>query len=146
MAGAEDRGESKLRVKAGKRATKFEDRMGGREECRILTVCYREKKKNADEKEKEKYCRRNGYASEEVERLRAEGRWTCAELSERDRDTDKQERRERIRESGHNRGCSGVSGEKERERDENDGEIQMRERGEREQVLDGRRGEKVQDV
>jgi hypothetical protein len=29
---------------------------------------------------------------------------------------------------------------------ENDGEIQMRERGEREQVLDGRRGEKVQDV
>jgi hypothetical protein len=29
---------------------------------------------------------------------------------------------------------------------ENDGEIQMRERGEREQVLDGRGGEKVQDV
>jgi hypothetical protein len=28
---------SKLRVKAGKRAAKFEDRMGGREECRILT-------------------------------------------------------------------------------------------------------------
>jgi hypothetical protein len=24
-------------VKAGKRAAKFEDRMGGREECRILT-------------------------------------------------------------------------------------------------------------
>jgi hypothetical protein len=34
---------SKLRVKAGKRAAKFEDRMGGREECRILTECYREK-------------------------------------------------------------------------------------------------------
>jgi hypothetical protein len=92
MAGAEDRGESKLRVKAGKRAAKFEDRMGRREECRILTECYREKKKNADEKEKEKYCRTNGYASEEVERLRAEGRWMCAEPSERDRDTDKQER------------------------------------------------------
>jgi hypothetical protein len=41
---------SKLRVKAGK----FEDRMGGREECRILTECYREKKKNADEKERER--------------------------------------------------------------------------------------------
>jgi hypothetical protein len=94
---------SKLRVKAGKRAAKFEDRMGGREECRILTECYREKKKNADEKEREKYCRRNGYASEEVERVRAEGRWMCAELSERDRDTDKQERRERIRESRYNR-------------------------------------------
>jgi hypothetical protein len=64
---------SKLRVKAGKRAAKFEDRIGGREECRILTECYREKKKNADEKERQKYCRRNGYASEEVERLRAEG-------------------------------------------------------------------------
>jgi hypothetical protein len=94
---------SKLRGKAGKRAAKFEDRMGGREECRILTECYREKKKNADEKEREKYCRRNGYASEEVERVRAEGRWMCAELSERDRDTDKQERRERIRESRYNR-------------------------------------------
>jgi hypothetical protein len=46
---------SKLRVKAGKRAAKFEDRMGGREECRILTECYRENKKNADEKEREKY-------------------------------------------------------------------------------------------
>ncbi|CAH1379029.1 unnamed protein product [Tenebrio molitor] len=89
---------SKLRVKAGK----FEDRMGGREECRILTECYREKKKNADVKEREKYCRRNGYGSE-VERVRAEGRWMCAELSERDRDTDKQERRERIRESRYNR-------------------------------------------
>ncbi|KAH0816889.1 hypothetical protein GEV33_005903 [Tenebrio molitor] len=94
---------SKLRVKAGKRAAKIEDRMGGREECRILTECYREKKKNADEKEREKYCRRNGYASEEVERVRAEGRWMCAELRERDRDTDKQERRERIRESRYNR-------------------------------------------
>jgi hypothetical protein len=38
-----------------------------------------------------------------VERVRAEGRWMCAELSERDRDTDKQERRERIRESRYNR-------------------------------------------
>jgi hypothetical protein len=74
---------SKLRLKAGKRAAKFEDRMGEREECRILTECYREKKKNADEKEREKYCRRNGYASKEVERLRL--------------------RRERIRESRYNR-------------------------------------------
>jgi hypothetical protein len=72
---------SKLRRKAGKRAANFEDRMGGREECRILrilTECYREKKKNADEKEREKHCRRDGYASAEVERVRAEGRWMCA--------------------------------------------------------------------
>jgi hypothetical protein len=94
---------SKLRVKAGKRAAKFEDRMGGRAEYRILTEYYRENKKNADEKERENYCRRNGYATEDVERVRAEGRWMCAKLSERDRDTDKQERRERIRESKYNR-------------------------------------------
>jgi hypothetical protein len=55
------------------------------------------------EKEREKYCRRNGYAIEEVERVRAKGRWMCAELSERDTDTDKQERMERIRESRYNR-------------------------------------------
>jgi hypothetical protein len=30
------------------------NRMGGREECRILTECWREKKKNT-EKEREKY-------------------------------------------------------------------------------------------
>jgi predicted peptidase len=35
----------------------------------------------------------NGYASEEVQRLRAEGRWMNVELSERDKDTIKQERR-----------------------------------------------------
>jgi hypothetical protein len=38
---------SKLRVKGGKRAAKFEDRMGERGECGILTEWYREKKKNA---------------------------------------------------------------------------------------------------
>ncbi|KAH0820320.1 hypothetical protein GEV33_002471 [Tenebrio molitor] len=86
------------------RAAKFEDRMGGREECRILSECYREKKKSADVKERENYCRRDGYASEEVERMRTEGKWMSVEMSERDKDTDKQERRERIRESRYNCG------------------------------------------
>jgi hypothetical protein len=36
-------------------------------------------------------------------RLRAEGRWMNVELSERDKDTDKQERREKIKESRYNR-------------------------------------------
>jgi hypothetical protein len=54
--------------------------------------CWRGKKKNT-----EKYHQRNGYASEEVER-------SCnVEPSERDKDTDKQERRERIKESRYNR-------------------------------------------
>jgi hypothetical protein len=51
---------NRLRVKMGKRAAKFEDKMDGRR-----------------------------YASEEVERLRAKGRWLNVELSERDKDTDK---------------------------------------------------------
>jgi hypothetical protein len=32
-----------LRVNAGKRAARFEDKMNGREECRILTEYWREK-------------------------------------------------------------------------------------------------------
>jgi hypothetical protein len=51
---------NRLRVKAGKRAAKFEDKMDGREEYRILTECWREKKKNTEKKEIEKYHQRNG--------------------------------------------------------------------------------------
>jgi hypothetical protein len=90
---------SKLRVKAGKRAAKFEDTMGGREECRILTECYRGKKKNADEKEREKYYRRNGYASEEVERVGAD---VCGAEREGQRYGQAREKGE-IRESRYNR-------------------------------------------
>jgi hypothetical protein len=49
--------------------------------------CWREKKKNTEKKEIEKYHQRNGNASEEVERLRAKERWMNA-VSERDRDTE----------------------------------------------------------
>jgi hypothetical protein len=38
-----------------------------------------------------------------VERLRAKGRWMNVVLSERDKDTEKQERKERIKESRYNR-------------------------------------------
>jgi hypothetical protein len=31
---------NRLRVKAGKRVAKFEDKRDGREECRILTECW----------------------------------------------------------------------------------------------------------
>jgi hypothetical protein len=34
---------------------KFEDKMNGREECRILTKCWREKKNNTEKKKREKY-------------------------------------------------------------------------------------------
>jgi hypothetical protein len=43
----------RLKVKVGKKATRFEDEMEGREECRILTGCWREKKKNTEKKERE---------------------------------------------------------------------------------------------
>jgi hypothetical protein len=44
---------NRVRVKLVQRATKFEDKMDGREECRILTECWREKKKNTEKKERE---------------------------------------------------------------------------------------------
>jgi hypothetical protein len=61
------------------------------------------KEKNAEKKGREKYYQRNGYASEEVEILRVKGRWMNVQLCERDKDTDKRERRERTQESRYNR-------------------------------------------
>jgi hypothetical protein len=90
-----------LRVKAAKRTAKFENKVDGRKKRRILTECWREKKKNK-EKERKKYYQRNGYASEEVERLRAKRRWMNVELNKREKDNDKQERRERLKESRYN--------------------------------------------
>jgi hypothetical protein len=46
---------NRRRVKAEKREAKFEDKMDGRKECRILMECWREKKKNTGKKEREKY-------------------------------------------------------------------------------------------
>jgi hypothetical protein len=43
---------NRLRVKEGKRAAKFEDKMKGREECRMPKKCWR-KKKQGEEGERE---------------------------------------------------------------------------------------------
>jgi hypothetical protein len=70
----------------------------------------------------------NEYVSDEVERLKAERMWMNGELSERDKDTDKQERRKRSKESSrevYDRGNSGVPGERECKRKKDDCEIQM---------------------
>jgi hypothetical protein len=61
------------------------------------------KEKERGEEGREKYYQRNGYASEEVKRLRAKGRSMNVELSEKDKDTDKQERKEKNKEFRHNR-------------------------------------------
>jgi hypothetical protein len=45
---------NRLRVKTGKQAAKFEDKMIEREQCKIRTACWREKKKNTEKKEREK--------------------------------------------------------------------------------------------
>jgi hypothetical protein len=60
--------------------------MDGREECRIRTECWREKNTEKNERK---------ILPEEQVRLRPRGRWMNVELSERDKDTDKQERREK---------------------------------------------------
>jgi hypothetical protein len=111
--------------------------------------CWIGKKKNK-EQEREDYYQRSGYASEEVERLRVKGRWMNVELSERDKNADKQGRRKRIKKSSSRyERCMTeeileyLRRNRAREK-KNDGEIQMWERGTRgeKQVLDGRRGKK----
>ncbi|KAJ3620664.1 hypothetical protein MTP99_004593 [Tenebrio molitor] len=74
---------SRLRVKAGKRAAKFEDK---KERVRDTDgMLKRKEKEYGEEGEKEIYTTRG------------------TELSEMDKDTDKQERRERIKGSRYNR-------------------------------------------
>jgi hypothetical protein len=108
--------------------------------------CWREKKNNKEQKEREKYYQRNGYTSEEVER-RAKGRQINVELSGREKDTDGQARKRReSKNQGTTGSMRGVPGERESKRKKTDSEIQMWERGERKQVLDGRGGRKVQNV
>jgi len=91
----------KIRVDAGKLAVKYEDRMRERVHCKILQECWKMRRMTVGN-DREAYYKRNGYAIEEIERRRENGRWMYVELCERDRDIEKQERRERIRESRYN--------------------------------------------
>jgi hypothetical protein len=96
----------RLRVKAGK-TVKFENKMDGREESRMLTECWREKKKieEKNEREREKYYQRNGYASEKKgmyyeETETIEHMWTGSnEMRKRER----KERGEILNEDGRDR-------------------------------------------
>jgi hypothetical protein len=94
-----------IRIEAGKRAIRFEERLIERGECRILQECLKEKRKEIGKgvwKEREAYFERNGYAGAEIERMREGGRAMTDELVQRDRDVQVQERRTRIRESRYN--------------------------------------------
>jgi hypothetical protein len=91
-----------IRIEAGKRAIRFEERVIERGECRILQECLKEKRKEIGKgvwKEREAYFERNGYAGAEIERMQEGGRAMTDELVQRDRDVQVQERRTRIRES-----------------------------------------------
>jgi hypothetical protein len=86
-----------------------------------------------------------------VERLIAKGRWMNVELNERDKNTDKQGRRERTKESRHNRKYERCMTEEIPEylgrKSAKEKKVMARFRcrnEERKQVLDGRRGKKVQ--
>jgi hypothetical protein len=48
----EDCNRNRLRVKEGKRAAKLENKMDGREECRILTESWRKEKKRRRRRER----------------------------------------------------------------------------------------------
>jgi hypothetical protein len=51
---------NRLRVKAGKRAAKFDSKMDGRKECRILTECWREKRKTQRRRRERNTIRETG--------------------------------------------------------------------------------------
>ncbi|KAJ3628510.1 hypothetical protein MTP99_015811 [Tenebrio molitor] len=91
---------SKLRVKAGRERQSPRTKWAkGKSAGYCLSAIEKIKRTRMRRRERST----TGGAGMIVERMRAEGRGICAELSERDKDTDKQERRERIRESRYNR-------------------------------------------
>ncbi|KAJ3647066.1 hypothetical protein Zmor_024613 [Zophobas morio] len=94
-----------MRVEAGKKAVGFEDKFSERGDCKILQECWKEIRKEEGKhvwNEKDKYYEGKGYACEEIERMREMARSMKEELSVRDKDIDKQERRSRISESRYN--------------------------------------------
>jgi hypothetical protein len=86
------------RVKAGNRTAKFEDKMDRKEDCRMLTECWREKKKNTEKKKSEKYVlpekRVCQWRKKWKDWEQKENGWM--KLSERNKDTDRQVRKKGV--------------------------------------------------
>jgi hypothetical protein len=53
------------------RAAKFEDKMDGREECKILTECWREKKKKTMEERERNTIRKTGLRVKKCEKIKS---------------------------------------------------------------------------
>jgi hypothetical protein len=71
---------------SGKESGKVCGQNGGKGKLQDTNRILKRKEKIMEKKEGEKYFQRNGCASEEVEMLRAKGRWMHVELSERHKD------------------------------------------------------------
>ncbi|KAJ3657817.1 hypothetical protein Zmor_009596 [Zophobas morio] len=88
-----------------KTAVGFEEKFNERGDYKILQECWKEIRKEGGKhvwNERDKYYEGKGYACEEIERMREMGISMKEELSVRDKDLDKQERRSRISESRYN--------------------------------------------
>ncbi|KAK5645963.1 hypothetical protein RI129_004427 [Pyrocoelia pectoralis] len=97
----------KIRVQTGKRAVKYEEEVRKRNEIVMVNECMREIRKERiryGQEERRLFYERVGYAREEIERRREEGRDTVEELVARDKDVQGRERRERIAEGRYNEG------------------------------------------
>ncbi|KAJ3650020.1 hypothetical protein Zmor_021733 [Zophobas morio] len=94
-----------MRVEAGKKAVGLEEKFSERGDCKILQEYWKEIREEGGKhvwNERYKYYEGKGYACEEREKMREMGRSMKEELSVRDKDIDKQERRSKISESRYN--------------------------------------------
>ncbi|XP_071052447.1 uncharacterized protein [Onthophagus taurus] len=95
----------KVRVEAGRRAVKYEERIKGRPSCGILGECWREIREGKvryGKGHRDNYYRRAGYSVTEINSRRRVGREMWRELRDRDRDVQRQERRTQIKEGRYN--------------------------------------------
>ncbi|KAJ3652136.1 hypothetical protein Zmor_018127 [Zophobas morio] len=90
----------KMRVEASKRAVGFEEKFSERGDCKILQECWKEIRKHVWNERDKYYYGGKEYACEE--RMKEMGRSMKQELSVRDKDIDKQERKSRISEPRYN--------------------------------------------
>ncbi|KAJ3649713.1 hypothetical protein Zmor_021438 [Zophobas morio] len=94
----------KMRVEACGRAVGFEEKFSERGDFKILQECWKEIRKEGGKHiwNEGDYSEGKGYACEEIGSMREMGRSMKEELSVRDKDIDKEERRSGISESRYN--------------------------------------------
>lgn len=96
-----------LRIEAGKRAVKFEEKIREKSENKIMKECLREIERDKEDRnrwkeDREMYFRRNGMSGIEVKRLRDGEYEVINELIERDIENQRQIQQNRIQNSRYN--------------------------------------------